>query len=37
MENVVLEENISVSEFLEVIESVGFKSYSEKQAKKGIR
>lgn len=36
MKNIILDENISVSEFLEVIESVGFISYSEEQVKKAL-
>lgn len=34
--NVVLEENITVSEFLDIIESVGFKTYNEEQVKKAL-
>lgn len=32
-----LEDNITISEFLEVIESVGFKTYSEDQIKKALQ
>jgi len=36
MNEVILEEKISVDEFLEVIESVGFKTYSEEQVEKAL-
>lgn len=35
--DVILEENISVNEFLDVIESVGFKTYSKNQAEKALK
>lgn len=37
MKEVVLKEEISVEEFLEVIESVGFKTYSKEQTKKALQ
>ena len=36
MNEVILEEKISVDEFLEVIESVGFKTYSKEQVEKAL-
>lgn len=37
MFKVILEEKISVDEFLEVIESVGFKTYSKEQVEKALQ
>ncbi len=37
MSEVILEENISIEEFLDVIESVGFKSYSKEQVAKALK
>ena len=37
MSEVILEENISIEEFLDVIESVGFKSYSKEQVEKALK
>lgn len=37
MEEIALHENISVDEFLEVIEAVGFKTYSSKQVEKALK
>lgn len=37
MSAVILEENISIEEFLDVIESVGFKSYSKEQVEKALK
>ena len=36
MNNVILEEKISVNEFLEIVESVGFKTYSKEQVEKAL-
>lgn len=36
MDNVILEENIDPEEFLEIIESVGFKTYSREQVEKAL-
>lgn len=37
MDEIILEENITVEEFLEVIESVGFKTYSKEQVEKALK
>ena len=37
MSEVILEENVSIEEFLDVIESVGFKSYSKEQVEKALK
>lgn len=37
MNEVILEEKITVSEFLDIIESVGFKTYSKEQVEKALR
>lgn len=37
MNDIILEENITIEEFLEVIESVGFKTYSKEQIKKALK
>ena len=37
MNEVILEENITIDEFLEVIESVGFKTYSKEQVEKALK
>ena len=37
MNEVILEENITIDEFLEVIESVGFKTYSREQVEKALK
>lgn len=37
MNEIILEENITVDEFLEVIESVGFKTYSKEQVEKALK
>ena len=37
MEEVKLEYNITVEEFLDVIEAVGFKTYSKEQVQKAIK
>ena len=37
MNEIFLEENITVDEFLEVIESVGFKTYSKEQVEKALK
>lgn len=37
MNEIILEENITVDEFLEVIESVGFKTYSKEQGEKALK
>lgn len=37
MNEIILEENITVEEFLEVIESVGFKTYSKEQVEKALK
>ena len=36
MKNIILEEKIVVDEFLEIIESVGFKTYSKEQVEKAL-
>ena len=36
MNDIILEENITIEEFLEVIESVGFKTYSKEQVEKAL-
>lgn len=36
MEEIILEEKISIDEFLDVIESVGFKTYSKEQVEKAL-
>ena len=36
MNDIILEENITIEEFLEVIESVGFKTYSKDQVEKAL-
>lgn len=36
MKNIILEEKIEVDEFLEIIESVGFKTYSKEQVEKAL-
>lgn len=36
MEEIILEETITVNEFLDIIESVGFKTYSKGQVKKAL-
>lgn len=36
MDNIILEENIDPEEFLEIIESVGFKTYSREQVEKAL-
>ncbi len=36
MKNIILEEKIEVNEFLEIIESVGFKTYSKEQVEKAL-
>ena len=37
MNEVILEENITIEEFLEIIESVGFKTYSKEQVEKALK
>ena len=37
MNEIILEEKITVNEFLDVIESVGFKTYSKEQVEKALR
>lgn len=37
MEKVILKENINVEEFLDVIESVGFKTYSKEQVERALK
>lgn len=37
MNEIILEENITVDEFLEVIKSVGFKTYSKEQVEKALK
>lgn len=37
MKEIILEENITVEEFLDVIESVGFKTYSKEQVEKALK
>lgn len=37
MNEIILEENITVDEFLEIIESVGFKTYSKEQVEKALK
>lgn len=37
MDNIILEEKISVEEFLDVIQSVGFKTYSKEQVQKALQ
>ena len=37
MSEVILEENVSIEEFLDVIESVGFKNYSKEQVEKALK
>ena len=37
MDEIFLEENITIEEFLEVIESVGFQTYSKEQVKKALK
>ncbi|MGN1299213.1 MAG: GNAT family N-acetyltransferase [Candidatus Scatovivens sp.] len=37
MDRIILEEKISVEEFLEIIESVGFKTYSKEQVEKALQ
>ena len=37
MEDVLLENNITIDEYLEVIESVGFKTYSREQVEKALK
>lgn len=37
MEKIVLEDTISIDEFLDIIESVGFKTYSKEQVEKALK
>lgn len=37
MKNIILEENITVDEFLSVIESVGFKTYNKSQVERALQ
>ena len=37
MDNIILEENITIDEFLDIIESVGFKTYSKEQVEKALK
>ena len=37
MTEIILEENITVEEFLDIIESVGFKTYSKEQVEKALK
>lgn len=36
MDEIILKENIEIDEFLDIIESVGFKTYSKEQVKKAL-
>lgn len=37
MNDIILEENITANEFLDIIESVGFKTYSKEQVEKALK